>query len=228
MRAIVPIVPLLLILLAAPAGAQPTLDLQREIAARYGASSYQQDAGSLRLAEARVPEGASGAQDEPWLPSPRGALLRSLAVPGWGQIYNRQPLKAPVIWAGLGTLVGVSIYSNSRVILFRRAAIFDDCLNRPGDVPPDACENFEAFADEFARADELTAGPLNSTSARNLRDQFSRQRDLFVLVSFLAYGLQALDAFVAAELADFDTGEDLIVGLGTAPAGPSIALRWRF
>jgi hypothetical protein len=168
----------------------------------------------------------SAARDTVWLPSPRGALLRSLALPGWGQIYNHQPLKAPVIWAGLGTLVGVSAHSNNRAILFRRAAIYHDCQEQPEAVPAGFCDDSGRFAGEFERADALTAGPLTGTSARNLRDQFRRQRDLFALISFLAYGLQALDAYVAAELADFDVGEDLTVGL--TPHRPGLALRWRF
>jgi hypothetical protein len=168
----------------------------------------------------------STVRDTVWLPSPRGALFRSLALPGWGQIYNNQPLKAPFIWAGLGTLVGVTVHSNNRAILFRRAAIYHDCREQPESVPEGFCSDAGRFADEFERADALTAGPLTGTSARNLRDQFRRQRDLFALVSFLAYGLQALDAYVAAELADFDVGEDLTVGV--LPAGPGLALRWRF
>ena len=31
--------------------------------------------------------------------SPRGAMLRSLALPGWGQFYNRRPIKGSLIAA---------------------------------------------------------------------------------------------------------------------------------
>jgi len=40
------------------------------------------------------------------LPSPTGALLRSTALPGWGQFYNRKPLKGGlflILQAGLFT-----------------------------------------------------------------------------------------------------------------------------
>jgi hypothetical protein len=167
------------------------------------------------------------AQDTIWLPSPRGALFRSLAVPGWGQVYNRDYIKAPVVVGLLGGLVGVVVHSNNRTILFRRAAIYDDCRERPEALPAEVCAGFERYAGAFQRADELTAGPLTAPSARNLRDQFRRQRDLFALISVLAYGLQALDAYVSAELADFDTGEDLAVSVSPAQGG-SITLRWRF
>ena len=43
-----------------------------------------------------------------WRPSPTGAALRSLAFPGWGQVYVKQPLKA-VIYAGIeqGFIYGI-------------------------------------------------------------------------------------------------------------------------
>ncbi len=42
----------------------------------------------------------TGAVDDEWSPSPTGAALRSLLFPGWGQVYNRKPLKA-VIYSGI-------------------------------------------------------------------------------------------------------------------------------
>ncbi len=35
----------------------------------------------------------------PWQPDPTGALLRSAVLPGWGQIYNREPLKGLALGA---------------------------------------------------------------------------------------------------------------------------------
>jgi hypothetical protein len=166
------------------------------------------------------------ATDTTGLPSPSGALFRSLAVPGWGQVYNRQAWKVPIVVGGLGTLVGVTVFSHGRADLFRRAALFADCTADPPAVSPDLCTGLDPEA--FARADGLTAGPLSAGSARTLRDGYRRQRDLFVLFSVLAYGLQALDAYVAAQLADFDVGEDLSVGVTATPEGPALALRVRF
>jgi len=37
---------------------------------------------------------------EAWKPSPTGAALRSLLVPGWGQMYAGHPLKA-VVYSGI-------------------------------------------------------------------------------------------------------------------------------
>src|SRR3990172_6613766 len=47
--------------------------------------------------------------------SPNGAMLRSLAIPGWGQFYNDQIIKGLIVTAGQGTLIGFAIYFNNQV-----------------------------------------------------------------------------------------------------------------
>lgn len=54
--------------------------------------------------------------DTAWKPSPSGAVLRSLVLPGWGQAYVRHPLKA-VIYGGIEQGLVLSIYRQER---FRR------------------------------------------------------------------------------------------------------------
>ncbi|MGE5693533.1 MAG: DUF5683 domain-containing protein [Candidatus Zixiibacteriota bacterium] len=43
------------------------------------------------------------------LRSPTGALLRSLAIPGWGQMYNKKYFKAIIVAGGQGVLLGSAI-----------------------------------------------------------------------------------------------------------------------
>ncbi len=157
--------------------------------------------------------------------SPRGALLRSLAVPGWGQVYNGDYLKVPLVVGGLGALAYVAARSHGRAGLFRRADLYVRC--RAG-TAQGFCEGFRAFADDFAEADALVEGTLTDAQARTLRGEYRRQRDLFVLFSVLGYALQALDAYVAAHLAEFDVGEDLSLGVVPTREGLAAGLRWRF
>lgn len=48
----------------------------------------------------------------PVVKSPRGAMLRSAFVPGWGQWYNNQKLKALIVFGCEMTLVGSAVYYN--------------------------------------------------------------------------------------------------------------------
>lgn len=155
--------------------------------------------------------------------SPGGALRRSLLVPGWGQLTNRDYVKIPIVVGGLGVLVGGAVVLNQRTVRYRRAAIFADCANNPEAVPPGTCDDAAGYEDEW-----LAAGSLSATANRSLRDTNRRNRDLLMLLSVLAYGLQALDAYVSAELADFDVSEDLSLRLVPTPTGPAAALRWSF
>lgn len=178
------------------------------------AAQAQPDTTATAPAEARA--------HEP-LPSPRGALLRSLAVPGWGQFYNGDYLKIPVVVGGLGTLVASVVVQNNHAILYRRAAIYADCSAPTPPLPPSACEGFPSYQDEYERA-----GSPSASAARSIRDTARRNRDLLILVSVLAYALQALDAYVSAHLADFDVSEDLSLQIAPTPVGPAATLRWQF
>jgi len=46
--------------------------------------------------------------------SPKAAMIRSLVFPGLGQFYNEQYVKAAIVLAGQGTLVGFLFYYNNR------------------------------------------------------------------------------------------------------------------
>ncbi len=58
-----------------------------------------------------------------WKPSPGGAALRSLAFPGWGQAYNRRPLKAVIVGAVEQGLIFGIVREHQ---LFRDARRFND------------------------------------------------------------------------------------------------------
>ncbi len=45
--------------------------------------------------------------------SPRKATLRSALIPGWGQAYNRQYWKIPLVYALIGVPAGTYFYNNS-------------------------------------------------------------------------------------------------------------------
>lgn len=57
--------------------------------------------------------------------SPRSVMLRSLLVPGWGQYYNRQYLKAALVCGGEVGLITAAIYWNSKA---NAASLRDDKL----------------------------------------------------------------------------------------------------
>lgn len=163
-------------------------------------------------------------------PSPRGALLRSAVLPGWGQVYNGQVFKAPIIAAAIGGLVFAAVRLNGDYVLYRRAyqyKAWQELVDRGTvDVNPHA-----ALADDYQElADRL--GPVSSRPLLAQRDALRRNRDLAFLGIGVVWALSALDAYVNAHLLDFDVGENLSVHVRPAadPAGlPALSssLVWR-
>lgn len=153
--------------------------------------------------------------------SPRGALWRGAAVPGWGQVYNRQYYKLPFVYGGLAAL-GYAVYTmHQRYGLHQRAAIFargQRLTNQEGDIPPVISEwqSYEGdYAEVVRRAggstDDLSTLPLSPSQLRQQRDKFRRWRDLSIVGTGLFYALTLVDAYVSAHLLTFDVGEDLAV-----------------
>lgn len=156
--------------------------------------------------------------------TPRGAVTRALAVPGWGQVYNRQPLKAPIAAAAVVGSIVFAVSRQQQYFLFRRATFYAGCLQPPD--RPEVC-TAEALAeaeDEYERLSTPTR-PATFAQLAPLRDRARGQRDISVLVVGVAYAFQALDAYVAAELADFDVSEDLSLHVVPRADGTALTLR---
>lgn len=176
------------------------------------------------IALRRLPEGHS----------PRGALWRAAAVPGWGQVYNRQYYKLPIVYAGLGGVAGFALYTNAQYVTYRRAHLYaapESAWGTRG--KPD----YSHYEDEYLAALEKSrvsySGDPTAESVRNrvyadfqrIRDNLRRNRDLLYIGVGLFYGLTILDAYVNAHLLDFDVGEDLTVTVFPVPGGAGAVVR---
>ncbi|NNE70982.1 MAG: hypothetical protein HKN29_11555 [Rhodothermales bacterium] len=158
----------------------------------------QGNVGSAQVAQETV------VADEP-IRSPRAALLRASLVPGWGQIYNREYLKLPLLYGAMGALAVTAIQANQDYVLYRNAfqyKAFDE-ITAEGETNPAAQyqSDYETLAAEF--------GPISSSPLEAQRDNFRRNRDLSIIGVAAIWGLGVLDAYVSAHLSSFDVGEDL-------------------
>ena len=155
--------------------------------------------------------------------SPKGALWRSLAVPGWGQLYNGRPVRAAVGFAAVAGMATLAVRDGLAYGERRRAAQYANAQEELG-LPltePSSENEFAGFYDDWVEVGGFTAG-----QTRQLRDSSRRSRDRNLILTGLVYTLQAADTFVTAHLAGFDVGEDLSVRVLPAPGG--LALRATF
>jgi hypothetical protein len=148
------------------------------------------------------------AQARDTVPEPRTVMIKSLMVPGWGQIVNEQGWKVPVIYAALGGIVAYQIYSHDRYAGYRAAYYNSLAANtdqRFGPTP-----------------DWVPAGQP-STLYRANRDLFRNRRDMAVVYVGLAWGFNALDAYIFAHLKDFDVSDDVSMRVGVGfEQGPAL------
>ena len=158
--------------------------------------------------------------------SPGGALWRAFAVPGWGQVYNRQFVKLPFLYGAIGGLAFLASDINGDYRLYRRAYLYKSYqeLVDSGQLSDNPSETLKPYYDELAaRFGEISSSPL-----RDRRDNLRRNRDLSFVGIGLVYGLSVLDAYISAHLLDFDVDEDLTVFLRPVPYGLSANVKMRF
>lgn len=128
---------------------------------------------------------------------PRKATLRSLILPGWGQAYNREYWKIPIVYGALGVVGGFYIYNNTWYKRTRDA--FDIRVNRNN------------TADTALIHPKLQ--PLSTQALQQYRNSFRRDRDYSALYFIITWGLNIVDATVFGHLKDFNVSGDLTLNV---------------
>ena len=111
------------------------------------------------------------------LHNPHKAVMRSLMIPGWGQLYNHRWWKLPLIYAGLGSL-GYLEVTNQHYY----SSILKEAKLREQGLPGDP--QYAGVSD----ADVISA-----------TDYYRRNRDLCILGFIGFWGIQMIDAYIDAK-----------------------------
>lgn len=148
------------------------------------------EAGYTFVPEIRAVVQESGPEE---YPDPSIVLRRSLIIPGWGQVINKQAWKVPIVYGLLGGLTWYSIDLNIKYHDYR-AAYYNQVTNT-GDL-------------RFGSTPAYLEGQ-SSQSLKSNRDFLRNRRDFIYVTVALAYLLNAVDAYVFAHLRSFDVSDDL-------------------
>lgn len=142
-----------------------------------------------------------------FVPNPQRALWLSLVFPGAGQIYNRKLWKLPIIYGGFLGCTYALMWNQQMYRDYSQAYldIMDDdpTTNSYLDMLPpryDITGKEEQFKAVFKRK----------------KDYFRRYRDLSAFCFIGVYLLAVVDAYVDAQLSEFDISPDLSLGLAPA------------
>ncbi|MEI9935105.1 MAG: DUF5683 domain-containing protein [Ferruginibacter sp.] len=120
------------------------------------------------------------------------ATVRSAIIPGWGQIYNKQYWKLPLVYGALGTTAGIFFYNIGTYNMLRHAY----SIRVSGDSAA------------FGQIDPSLRN-LSTDAIKSDRDIFRQNIDYSVLFFLLFWGLNVVDANVTAHLRSFDVSDDL-------------------
>lgn len=138
------------------------------------------------------------------LPNPKDVMFKSLLIPGWGQITNKQAWKVPIVYGLLGGLSWYSIFLNKKYHDYR-AAYYNLNEQTPDDF-------------KFGQTPAYLSSVNSLESLRTNRNFFRNRRDFIYITVGLAYGLNVIDAYVFAHMRSFDVSENLSVRTSVEPA----------
>lgn len=135
-----------------------------------------------------------------WIPDPTRATWMALIIPGGGQIYNRKYWKLPIFYGG---------FAGCAYALTWNGKMYRDYFDAYRDA---ANGNWTSTS----ITDLIPPSYMNQVSKdrlvdllRRRKDTFRRYRDLSIFAFIAVYLLSVVDAYVDAELSNFDISPDL-------------------
>src|SRR6476469_1363420 len=128
---------------------------------------------------------------------PRKATFRSAVLPGWGQAYNKEYWKIPIVYAALGIPAGLFVYNNK----WYRKTNFAVNAKLKAAAPTLDSTDYKKIDPKLIK--------LDPNSLVFYRREFRKSRDYAVLYFIIAWGLNVVDATVFGHLKEFDVSDDL-------------------
>lgn len=176
-------------------------DTALEIAADSTVLSVLTKADSIAMPEVKLD------LQQAFKPNPTKAVLLGL-VPGLGQIYNRKYWKLPIVYGGLMGCMYAVTWNNRNYKDYSEAYkdVMYDSANNP--------DNPEAWSQTWQVLTSLDPSAVINDSnfkdrLKRQKDYYRRYRDLSIIITVGVYALTLVDAYVDAQLFDFDITPDL-------------------
>lgn len=133
-----------------------------------------------------------------WIPNPTKATWLALVIPGGGQIYNRKYWKLPIFYGGFAGCA-YALTWNSKMYKDYSTA-YKDAMN--GNMQS------SSITDLLPPGYKISETQLKEL-LRKRKDTYRRYRDLSIFAFIGVYLLSVIDAYVDAELSNFDITPDL-------------------
>ncbi len=146
-------------------------------------------------------------------PDAMKAVWLGAVIPGAGQIYNGSYWKLPIVYgAFMGCGYAISINQN-RYSSYKNAYL--DLYNdqQAGTVSEDINKSYIAVLPEGYDLNRVGGVDTWMNTLKNRQNIYRRYRDYSILATVVVYALSLIDAYVDAQLFDYDISPDLSLNI---------------
>lgn len=136
-------------------------------------------------------------------PDPLRSIWLGAAIPGYGQIVNKKYWKLPIVYGGFLGFAYAITWNNNKYVTYKNG--YRDII----DNDPNTNYHIKILPRGYTL--ETYPGGI-STYRQRLKtgmEQFRQYRDLSIILAAVYYGVVLLEAYVDAELYDFDIAPEL-------------------
>ena len=137
------------------------------------------------------------------------AVWLGAVLPGAGQIYNRSYWKLPIVYGGLMGCVYAVTWTNNQYMGYKEAYrdIYYDIQN--GSVSDSPDKSYNAILPEGYTINSMGGAQAYQNRLKEWQNASLRNRDMSILITIAVYALSLVDAYVDAQLSNFDISEDI-------------------
>lgn len=146
-----------------------------------------------------------------WKPDPLKAVWLGIIVPGLGQIYNRSYWKLPIVYGGFMGCGFAIAWNNERYDSYKQA--YRDIVMDAGNLSSDPTKSYNAVLPEGYTIARLGGESGYTAILKDRQNTYRRYRDISIVVAIAVYALSIIDAYVDAQLFDFDISDDLTLNI---------------
>ena len=137
------------------------------------------------------------------------AVWLGAIFPGAGQIYNKSYWKLPIVYGafmGCGYAIG---WTNNRYSNYKQAYIDLYKDQQAGTVTEDPSKTYIAVLPNGYTLSRVGGASTWLNTMKNQQSTYRRYRDYAILAAVVVYALSLVDAYVDAQLFDYDISPDL-------------------
>jgi hypothetical protein len=192
------IVFLLLFLMSFEVGAQMVADSSKVVSTVLKNQKQIQNVGNQLIIE------HDSLKLKPFKPNPMKVVWMGAIIPGYGQIMNKKYWKLPIVY---GSFLGCAY------ALAWNGSKYQSYMVAYKDIT-DSDPSTNSFLDIIPKGYTIDSQAIGGTTTftntlKRKQDLFRRYRDLSIIVTIGVYALSLVDAYVDAQLYDFDISPDL-------------------